>query len=337
MTDEKQENQGEDIALVGGPGRQLREAREARKLSPQQVASQLRMQVRIIEALESDDYSSLPGSTFVQGYLRSYSRLLGLPEESVVALSRSDSVDEPKLVSSITEGKIEATSRDLPMRMTSFLILVTIVSGLGWWLSQRSPATDTAAPQTVVPGAEQGLRLPEETVQLQPDEQPVADEGESAVAAEEAVAGDTAEATVEESASPDLAQAAIDESASPELAESESPVAESPSVVNVIPAATPEVTLSAETPQSQLVVEYQADSWSEIQDAAGRQLTYGLVPAGSHLTLQGEAPFKVFLGFAAGVTVYYNGVLYDHTPYHRGDVARFRIGRAEHNRPVSGN
>ena len=84
-------------------------------------------------------------------------------------------------------------------------------------------------------------------------------------------------------------------------------------------------------------MDFKDDSWSEVRDAAGRKLVFDLIPAGSHLTLRGEAPFKVFLGYARGVTVYYNGDLYDHTPYHQGDLARFRIGRAEHNRPLSGN
>jgi cytoskeleton protein RodZ len=90
-------------------------------------------------------------------------------------------------------------------------------------------------------------------------------------------------------------------------------------------------------PQSLLELQYQADSWSEISDAAGRKLAYGLIPAGKQLTLRGQAPFRVFLGYASGVTVYYNGALYDHTPFQNGDMARFRLGRAEHNRPLSGN
>lgn len=317
----KQENPAEQATSVSGPGRRLREAREARKLSVGQVATQLRIQARIIEALESDDYSSLPGSTFVQGYLRSYSRLLGLPEESVVALARSGNSEEPKLISTIIEGKLEATSRDLPMRMTSFLILLVVVVGMGWWLSQRSPVTETPAPQAALPGTEQGLRLPEETVQLQANEE-AAVEGEenSEVASEEQV-----EPAVEESPSPAAEDAAA------EVSEPSPIVAATPQDTTASP------TISPETPQSQLLVEYQADSWSEIEDAGGRRLAYGIIPAGSQLRLQGEAPFKLFLGYALGVTVYYNGDLYDHTPYQRGDVARFRIGRAEHNRPVAGN
>ncbi len=326
VTPDKSENQEEASALVAGPGRRLREAREARRLSIEQVATQLRMQARIIEALEGDDYSSLPGKTFVQGYLRSYSRLLGLPEESVVALASNNS-EEPKLVSTITEGKLEATSSDLPMRMTSFLILIIVVVGMGWWLSQRSPVIDSQPPLDL-PGTEQGLLLPEETLPLQANE-------EALVVGEEESVLETTDVTGEQ------AEVVAQDNLDPEQAESEPEIVEAPPVVIVAPtpsvAAAPVSALTPETPQSQLLVEYQADSWSEITDAAGRKLAYGIVPAGSQTRLQGVAPFKVFLGYARGVTIYYNDDLYDHSPYHRGDVARFRIGRADHNRPLTGN
>lgn len=91
--------------------------------------------------------------------------------------------------------------------------------------------------------------------------------------------------------------------------------------------------LTANTPKSKLELRYQADSWTEVNDSAGRSLVYGLIKAGQVLELKGEAPFRIFLGYAPGVTVYYNGDLFDHSPFQRRDVARFRIGRAEHNLP----
>lgn len=315
MTDVIEQSEAEERPVVNGPGRHLREAREARKLTPGQVAAQLRLQTRIIEALESDDYSTLPGSTFVQGYLRSYSRLLGLPENNIVALAPLESVVVPSLVSSITEGESEVSSRDLPIRMVSFLILLVAVVGLGWWLSQHEPMPANVSPQAVqTPGSEQGLLLPDENESRQGDAAPVSNEGEVG-AADEAVAEASA-------AGPDegaTAQPAVTVVAPPVASRVQEPVA---------PPA-----LTAAMPQSLLELEYQADSWSEISDAAGRRLAYGLIPAGKHLTLHGEAPFKVFLGYASGVTVYYNGELYDHTPFQSGDMARFRLGKAEHNRP----
>ena len=309
MTDVIEQDGGDVAPLVGGPGHHLREAREARKLTQAQVAMQLRLQTRIIEALERDDYHALPGSTFVQGYLRSYARLLGLAENHIVALAPLESVAPPPLVSSIAGGESEASSRDLPFRIMSFLLLLVVVIGVGWWLSQQEQmAARLSPPGGPSAGGEQGLVLPDET---------------PAPAASE----------VDEALPVDAASEAGDEQG----------VAVQPQApVGVVPAQTVSATapvvpppLTAETPQSLLELEYQADSWSEISDAAGRKLVYGLIPAGQRLALHGEAPFRVFLGYANGVLVYYNGSLYDHTPFQSGDMARFRLGRVEHNRPAA--
>ena len=61
-----------------GCGAALRQAREAAGLSVEQVATQLRMTVRAVANLESDDWSSLGAPVFVRGQLRSYARLLGV-------------------------------------------------------------------------------------------------------------------------------------------------------------------------------------------------------------------------------------------------------------------
>ncbi len=331
MTQEIENATQESDSRPVGPGQRLREAREAHKLTQEEAATQLRMQLRIIEALESDDYSGLPGATFVQGYLRSYARLLGLPEESILGLAQPEAAGEPQLVSSISEGKVEASSGDLPFRLITFFILIVVVVGLGWWFSQQVPSTGVTQP--LLPSSdtgEQGLWLPEEGEPLQGTDEPefAADEGvgEGEV---------SSESTVEEAEVPLSEELEVTDE--PETAQEPEPepVVHVAEPVAVSPPS--HLPLTDATPQSILELEYQADSWSEISDAAGRNLAYGLIPAGKKIQLRGEAPFKVFLGYASGVTVYYNGVLYDHSHYQRGDVARFRIGRAEHNQPLSGN
>ena len=64
-------------------GVRLREARIQAGLGLQDVASKLKMQVRIIEALEAGNWERLGAPVFVRGQLRSYVRLLGLPADLV--------------------------------------------------------------------------------------------------------------------------------------------------------------------------------------------------------------------------------------------------------------
>lgn len=66
-------------------GRLLADTREALGLSVADVAAQLRLSSRQIEALEADDYERLPGKTFTRGFARNYARLLQLDPEPLLA------------------------------------------------------------------------------------------------------------------------------------------------------------------------------------------------------------------------------------------------------------
>ena len=57
------------------PGQLLHQVREARGQTVAEVAAALRLRIRIIEAIEDDDYEPLKGSTFVRGYFRSLAKL----------------------------------------------------------------------------------------------------------------------------------------------------------------------------------------------------------------------------------------------------------------------
>lgn len=284
------------------PGKSLREAREARGLSREAVAAQLRLQLKHITALEEDDYDALPGQTFVTGYLRNYARLLELPEDSFVSSVVSRSAPPP-LVATNASRK-QASSRDWLTRLATLVILgVIVLSVVLWWMQREAVEPQTVAPAatTAVAGGEQSLPLPE------------ADPPAPELSAEAA----PAETQVEEPAPASGPTAGGQVAASAPASETE-------------PAP-----LTEAMPQSKLELHFESDSWTEIEDSAGRRLSYGLIEAGKVLVLRGEAPFNVFLGYAPGVKVYYNGDLFDHSPFQRRDVARFRIGRAEHNHPGS--
>jgi len=306
MTDENQVHEPEQEPSQPLPGRRLREAREAKGLSREEVATQLRLQVRLIKALEEDNEAELPPATFVSGYLRSYARLLELSEDSVVAPQASRS--EPPLVATIA-NQGEASSSDWPARLVTYLIVAAIaVSVAMWWLSQRDgngAAVQESNTEIVQQGGSMSLALPQ-----------------------------SAPAAPEEASPAEVQSGAATEAVDEQTLANEQPLAAEP-LANDAPSGEGAPPLTGAIPQSRLELRYDADSWTEISDNAGRQLAYGLIKAGEVLELRGEAPFRVFLGYAPGVNVYYNGALFDHSPFQRRDVARFRIGRAEHNHPLS--
>ena len=65
-------------------GSRLREARESRGLTLQQVEEQLRIRHAFLEALEEERYDALPGAVYTRGFIQSYGRFLGLPVEELL-------------------------------------------------------------------------------------------------------------------------------------------------------------------------------------------------------------------------------------------------------------
>ncbi len=69
-------------------GEELKAAREAQGLSLTEIAEKTRISHTFLKALEEDDYSVIPGEVFVIGFLRTYSKELGLNVKDVMARYR---------------------------------------------------------------------------------------------------------------------------------------------------------------------------------------------------------------------------------------------------------
>ncbi len=314
-------------------GARLRQAREAAGLSRGEVALHMRLSERKIQALEEDNYELFPSETFVSGYLRSYAKVLGLPEGDFIRPVSSTQLP-PVLTSNNSKNK-QASSMDLPVRMVTYAIVVLLLVSFGmWWISQREKVSVKPVEQAavvsqqsdnnVVPAVEEQQSIPpvseanEATVDSAATTAPVETPVDNTTSAQETAPQESTPVQNDPAAPPSLV---------PQKLEVESPAA--------VTTAEPEVpvppALTDDTPISKLVLEYQHDSWTEVDDNAGRRLVYGLMREGQAIELKGEAPFRIFLGYAEGVTVYYNNELFDHNAFHRGEIARFRVGRTEHN------
>lgn len=66
-------------------GEFLRQQRERRGASIEQVASATKINVRMLHALESDQFGDLPAKPFVRGFVISYTRFLGIDAKEVMA------------------------------------------------------------------------------------------------------------------------------------------------------------------------------------------------------------------------------------------------------------
>jgi cytoskeleton protein RodZ len=116
----------------GAPGAMLRAARIQHNLQVEQVAKELHLDTRIVTAMENDDQAVLPEPIFVQGYLRSYARLVGLPADDIVSRYSTQGRPNPPPLSVIGPRR-KAPVLPLPSaRMTRNVILLLLAGILVW-------------------------------------------------------------------------------------------------------------------------------------------------------------------------------------------------------------
>jgi cytoskeleton protein RodZ len=282
----------ESAPHASGPGASLRQARADLHLTHEEVAAKLHLAARQIQALEQDDYSSLPGATYVRGYLKSYALLLGLaPGPILDAHARLTTAPVAPSLSTIAPHR-EITSRHHQVRFVTYIVAFIVIGlAVAWWQGRDArPPNPLLATRDAEP-------MPPEAV-------PAADAPSTAgMPAEEAPPG------------------VIPATPAP------APVAVAPPVVAVAPP--PSAPAPLPGPRVQLVLHAEQDSWADIRDARQVKLLYETVPAGRTVTLEGVAPVSIFLGNAAGVRLDYNGQAVDVGRHRRGMMARFTLGTGE--------
>jgi cytoskeleton protein RodZ len=117
-------------------GRILSDKRQEWDLSIQDVAESLNLGVETIEALESDNYEKLPGTTFVKGYIRAYARLLKLDVEDLMGQIdlQPERITEIPLSRAALKQKGKTRSRDKRnrggSRFVKWLLTLVILFGL---------------------------------------------------------------------------------------------------------------------------------------------------------------------------------------------------------------
>ena len=77
-------------------GQFLKEQRQARDVSLEEIAAATKIVPRYLEALEADRLSSMPGGFFIKGIIRSYAKAVGLdPEELLGRYREAGLLNEP--------------------------------------------------------------------------------------------------------------------------------------------------------------------------------------------------------------------------------------------------
>ncbi len=116
-----------------GCGARLRQAREAAELTLEAVAAQLKMPVRVIRVLESDDWSTLDAPIYVRGQVRSYARLLKLDIEPDIAAIRVGAATLPDLVSHTHTSRFRWVAEHAARRV--IYIAITAAIAVPVWMA----------------------------------------------------------------------------------------------------------------------------------------------------------------------------------------------------------
>jgi transcriptional regulator with XRE-family HTH domain len=114
---------------LSGLGEILRKAREQKGLSLEEVEAITRIRRKHLEALESDDFASLPPATYVKGFVKNYATVLGLDPQQMLELLP---LSEPK-VEIQPPMKLEKPPRGLGIWLFG-LLTVCFVGGLAAYL-----------------------------------------------------------------------------------------------------------------------------------------------------------------------------------------------------------
>lgn len=126
---------------TSGVGERLRVAREQAGLRLADVASRLRMQIRVVEALEAEDWGRLGAQVFVRGQLRSYLRLLGLPESLADTVPAATEVRPPELTPRTYTPPMQRVLDKAMGRAVYVVITALIVVPV--WVATRQHVDDT--------------------------------------------------------------------------------------------------------------------------------------------------------------------------------------------------
>jgi cytoskeleton protein RodZ len=263
-------------------GEKLKQEREKRKMTLEEISVSTKIGTRMLQALEEDKFNQLPGGIFNKGFVRAYSRCVGLDEDQTVADYLQASGDTPPVATEIPvreDGvrehaekvtRLEALGdnppRQLPWGLFAAALLV-IALALSLWSHRRQQ------------NARQAIRsVPKAAAPL-----PVTNENSGNSSSSSSIAPVAASLNRE----PESSSAAP----TPEVAALPKPAA-STSAVN--------------GDEFRVVIHAREQSWVS-HTVDGEASTSEVLEAGSQRTFRGHQEIIVKVGNAGGVDLSFNG------------------------------
>jgi cytoskeleton protein RodZ len=260
-------------------GENLRREREQRNITLEQISQSTKIGTRMLQALEADKFSQLPGGIFNKGFVRAYARHVGLDEEQAIADYLQASGETTPVMPEmppeqpapriVADPEPETPRRPLPWGLFAALLLLAALALSLWSHRQKneSPAPPSPQPTPTHPSAEGNA--PKSTPPVNPAP-----------------------------SSPPTAKAL---SAAPSPQPVKPTIAETP-----VTAAAKITTISPSTAGFVINIQAREDSWTLIT-SDGKPVFSGMLEAGDQRSIRGQKEVVVRAGNSGAVDLYFNG------------------------------
>ena len=290
--------------LFDTPGLMLRTQREKQGLSAQEIAKRTHLDIKIVESIEQDSYEGLPAATYVRGYLRSYAKIVGVDPDHIITLYNSDSPKPPPEILPEVKQPSQVSSSDKPVKAFTYLITLGLVLLLLIWYQSNFvvDVSTTNEPEnynskTSINGVDITYDIINHPSSWQSPKN-----------------------------NPDLESASLKSVNHNDTLELQSDNGEQrlgimpiEGIDNITPSS-----VTGSGPDT-IDLEVKRDSWIDIRDADDKRLFHDLAIGGKNYSIHGTAPFKVLFGFSPGVTIKFNGKVFNHSRYSNNGIARFKL------------
>ena len=263
-------------------GDRLANTRKEKELSVNQVAREIKIEPRVIEMIENNDFESIGAPVFVKGYLRQYSELVGLdPELIIEKYNAINSIeDSPPIVNDSVDqiSKYVLTPKIIIIAIFVILISLGVLATVFGIFGNNEPVV---------------IKMETETESLEPLLPPVS---ELPIDSSEIQMDETLEMETETESLEPLFPSIADEFF----------IEENIMNLNII---------------------YSGLCWTEVFDANGERLFFGLGDQDREVNIKGLPPFDVMLGAADNLLeIKLEGREYNVVDsVRRGEVLRFTV------------
>jgi cytoskeleton protein RodZ len=295
----------------------FKQAREAKKLTIEDVSNAIHLSVKQVQALERNEFSALPEPMITRGFIRNYANFLELDYEPLLASYRQlvPNQDVGSIVVRANVNEVMSEHGQQPWLLYVLGSILVLLFLMAWFYYMDSM---TKEPQALETGSVVGQV-----------------DGSAVTSADTRVDTQAVVPLVNDSQAPapvttELPPAAAGASGTTQNANLalNSNLSSNTNIVTPSNQGQVQQTLSNNAPvvtSKKIELVLSEASWVRVKDKSGAVIFEKTLAAGSQEGIDGEAPFNVIIGNAAAAKVTYLGREVDLTPSTSKNVVRLTL------------